>query len=271
MREIAYRLESDGFSATDISMLAEHLFETGVREWCVQRGSNFNVWVLMNDDSLAVLIINLEQQITAWQRVTTLGRKVLHLAALPGAASLDDEVWMVVQLDSDGSTHLERMCSDSPHLDSCMELVAVQNGGLPVPPHLQQVDWKLIDAATGESCSLPDVVQGQRYYIGLPIVAELVTMPLEGAVSFNSVRQFSRFKLRLLESDTEFSYRCTSNPGWEPMKPVCCPELNAPYTGAIRLPLMPDAAVGQSLCIRYSGHKDFKLLAITQEVDHHGK
>ncbi len=271
MREIAYRLESDGFSATDISMLAEHLFETGVREWCVQRGSNFNVWVLMNDDSLAVLTINLEQQITAWQRVSTLGRKVLHLAALPGAASLDDEVWMVVQLDSDGSTHLERMCSDSPHLDSCMELVAVQNGGLPVPPHLQQVDWKLIDAATGESCSLPDVVQGQRYYIGLPIVAELVTMPLEGAVSFNSVRQFSRFKLRLLESDTEFSYRCTSNPGWEPMKPVCCPELNAPYTGAIRLPLMPDAAVGQSLCIRYSGHKDFKLLAITQEVDHHGK
>lgn len=269
MREIAYRLESDGFSATDISMLAEHLFDSGVKEWCIQRGANFNVWVLMNDDSLAVLTINLEQQVTAWQRFTTKGRRVMHVAALPSKASLDDEVWLVVQNESDGSTHLERMCGDSPHLDACVQVVAARNGLLTIPPHLQGVEYRVADSATGALAE--QIEQGQRYTVGIPIVAELQTMPLEGGMSFNSVRQFSRFKLRLLESDTGFEYRSTANPSWEKMTAANQPELLPPYTGAIRLPQMPDAAVGQALCIRYAGLRDFKLLAVTQEVDHHGK
>ena len=269
MREIAYRLESDGFSATDISMLAEHLFDSGVKEWCIQRGANFNVWVLMNDDSLAVLTINLEQQVTAWQRFTTKGRRVMHVAALPSKASLDDEVWLVVQNESDGSTHLERMCGDSPHLDACVQVVAARNGLLTIPPHLQGCEYRVADSATGALAE--QIEQGQRYTVGIPIVAELQTMPLEGGMSFNSVRQFSRFKLRLLESDTGFEYRSTANPSWEKMTAANQPELLPPYTGAIRLPQMPDAAVGQALCIRYAGQSDFKLLAVTQEVDHHGK
>lgn len=271
MREIAYRLESDGFSATDISMLAEHLFASGVKEWCVQRGANFNVWVLMQDDSLAVLTINLEQQVTAWQRFASQGRKVLHLAALPSTRGKDDEVWMVVQRECDASIHLERICSDSVHLDSCVKCLATQNGRLEIPPHLQAEPYKLVDAESLQGVELAQVVQGREYYLGIPIVGELQTMPLEGNMSFNSVRQFSRFKLRLLESDTCFDYRSSANTDWEHMQPPPVPELAVPYTGALRLPQMPDAGVGQSLLLRYAGTRDFKLLAITQEVDHHGK
>jgi hypothetical protein len=91
-------------------------------------------------------------------------------------------------------------------------------------------------------------------------------MPLESSVSFNSVRQFSRFRLRLLNSDDCFAYRSSAAPGWEQFAGG-----QWPFTGAVRLSQMPDAAVGQSLCIRYTGHRDFRLLAISQEVDHHGK
>ena len=280
MREIAYRLESDGFSATDISMLAEHLFSSGVKEWCVQRGANFNVWVLMQDNSLAVLTINLEQQVTAWQRVVLQDRTVLTMAALQHDAGGDDEMWFAVQLEG-GGVMLERMAQDTPHLDALVEVEALQEGEIPVSPHLAGRDLVVVDAEANES--LPEVVAegtllrapgiraGRLYRVGMPIEASLQTMPLESGMSFNSVRQFSRFKLRLLESDVCLDYRSTANDAWEQLLPEYCPGLTVPYTGALRLAQMPDAGVGQALCIRYRGHRDFRLLAISQEVDHHGK
>jgi hypothetical protein len=96
-------------------------------------------------------------------------------------------------------------------------------------------------------------------------------MPLEGSASFNSVRQFSRLKLRLLESDTDLEYRSSVHETWERLEPGSRPECEYPFTGAVRLAQMPDAGVGQALCLRYSGAGEFRLLAITQEVDHHGK
>lgn len=281
MREIAYRLESDGFSATDISMLAEHLFASGVRDWCVQRGGNFNIWVLMKDGSLAVLTINLEQQVTAWQRVVFEGRTVLSMAALQSSAGKDDEMWFAMKVQSSGKCVLERMCADTPHLDSMEEVTAVRNMELNSSYHLAGTELRIVDVETdvtvrcygtaGGLRALPTVKTGRTYRVGIPITAQLQTMPLEGPNSFNSVRQFSRFKLRLLASDPDFEFCSTANDDWERLEPHYYPGVSNPYTGALRLPQMPDAAVGQALCIRYYGHHDFRLLAITQEVDHHGK
>lgn len=281
MREIAYRLESDGYSATDVSLLAEHLLAAGVKEWCVQRGANFNVWALMNDASLAVLTINLEQQVTAWQRVEFTGREVLHLAALPSTAGKDDEMWFVLRTLGSGCVAVERMCSDSSHLDSLQETVAEYNMELPCAQHLDGAEVCISDVESGESAraiagpygimAVPWVKRGRRYRVGIPIEGNLVTMPMEGSNSFNSVRQFSRFKLRLLASDLAFDFRSTAQERWEHFYPAEYPGTVLPFTGALRLPQMPDAAVGQALCLRYRGTGDFRLLAITQEVDHHGK
>ncbi len=273
MREIAYRLESDGFSATDISMLAEHLFASGVREWCVQRGSNINVWVLMKDDTLAVLTINMEQQVTAWQRVEMKGRRVLHVTALQSKDGKDDEVWFVTLAEQGGNPVLERMRADKLHLDCCQRVEASDMGELLAPWLPGNTEFLVLDTQSGLSvvgydgkCVSSIIGAGREYLVGLPVEAELHTMPLEGNVSFNSVRQLSRFKVRLLHSDTSFDYCSTANDRWEHH----CGD-NVDYTGALRLPLMPDAGVGQALCIRYKGIHDFRLLAITQEVDHHGK
>ena len=281
MREIAYRLESDGFSTTDISMLAEHLFASGIKEWCVQRGAYFNIWVLMNDASLAMLTINQEQQVTAWQRVAMNDRKVLHMAPLPGGSGGEDEMWFVVQMNNTGKTYLERLTTDAPHLDSYEECVALRDMELKCGYHLHGVEILVVDVENGTAGrtygsagglrALPTVEAGRKYRVGIPITAELHTMPLEGSASFNSVRQFSRLKLRLLESDTDLEYRSSVHETWERLEPGSRPECEYPFTGAVRLAQMPDAAVGQSLCIRYSGRRDFRLLSITQEVDHHGK
>lgn len=281
IREIAYRLESDGFSTTDISLLAEHLFSSGVKEWCVQRGAHFNIWVLMNDGTLAVLTINMEQQVTAWQRVELGGRKVLAMAALQSSRGKDDDMWFALQVVSSGALVMERMCSDSPHLDSVEEVVSHRNMELKCAYHLAGTELRVVDVENDDTIrcygtaaglrALPSVEAGRCYRVGIPIVARVQTMPLESAVSFNSVRQFSRFKLRLLESDTDFEFRSTANDSWERLLPDYYTGVSNPYTGALRLAQMPDAGVGQSFCIRYSGHHDFKLLSISQEIDHHGK
>lgn len=263
LREIAYRLESDGFSATDISLLAEHLFAAGVKDWCVQRGAHFNVWVLMKDCTLAMLTINMEQQVTAWQRVELAGRNVLGITSLRSVSGKGDEMWFAVKMHASGQVLLERMEDNTPHLDCSAELVA--SDPQTIPPHLAGEEVRAVDRENG--VAVLTMKPGRRYRVGIPITARLQTLPMEGAASFNSVRQFSRFKLRLLESDTSFDFRSTAHDVWEHHES----DADTPYTGALRLAQMPDAAVGQSLCIRYSGCRDFRLLAITQEVDHHGK
>lgn len=281
LREIAYRLESDGYSTTDVSMLAEHLLKSGVKEWCVQRGSNFNVWVLTNDGTLAVLTINLEQQVTAWQRVDFAGRDVLHLAPMQSSCGMDDEMWFVLRTGASGHVALERMLHDSPHLDSLQEAVSTRNMEINCSHHLAGAEVCITDVESGAVVlavatdlgiiAVPSVKRGRSYRVGVPIEGYLETMPLEGVNSFNSVRQFSRFKLRLLESDLAFDFRSTAHERWEHFYPTDYPGISLPFTGALRLPQMPDAAVGQALCLRYRGYDDFRLLAITQEVDHHGK
>lgn len=280
MREIAYRLDADGYSTTDVSLLAEHMLESGVKEWCVQRGSQFNIWVLMNDGTLAVLTINLEQQVTAWQRVEFAGRRVLHLAPIQSLHGRDDEMWFVLQTKSCGKVSLERMMRKAVHLDSMQEAEAARNMELKCAQHLSGSEVCITDIETGDSVlaiasdsgfAVPFVKRGRRYRVGIPIDGYLETMPMESANSFNSVRQFSRFKLRLLDSDLRFDYRSSANERWEHFYPSDNTNLHLPFTGALRLPQMPDAAVGQALCIRYRGQGNFRLLAITQEVDHHGK
>ena len=257
MREIAYRLESDGFSATDISMLAEHLFASGVRDWCVQRGGNFNIWVLMKDGSLAALTINLEQQVTAWQRVVFEGRTVLSMAALQSSAGKDDEMWFAMKVQSSGKYVLERMCADTPHLDSMEEVTAARNMELKCSYHLAGTELRIVDVETdvtvrcygtaGGLRALPTVKAGRTYRVGIPITAQLRTMPLEGPNSFNSVRQFSRFKLRLLASDPDFEFCSTANADWERLEPHY-------YPGVIRFALLREFILivglrNQNICL----------------------
>ena len=285
LREISYKLESDGFSSVDLSLMAEHLLRSGVREWCVQRGTDTYIWLLMRDDSLAVLTMNMEQQVTAWQRVELPGRCILHLAALPGTAGTEDEIWFVTQGTATGAVMLERIRADETvFADLCCTLRPAADGtftgaeilanqaarvwrtGKPADSRAVQVD--------AEGCgTIPaDFLEpGAGYTLGLPYCSELRTMPLERELSFNSVRQLSRMRLRLLESDPHFRYKSTASPRWEEFSGPETIREQAPFTGSVRLPQMPDAAVGQSMHLAYDGLLDFCLLAITVEVDHHGK
>lgn len=283
LREISYKLESDGFTATDTSILAEHLLQAGIREFSVQHASDTYIWVLLRDGTVAVLTLNAEQQISAWQRMEFADRTVLCLACLPDTAGGEDEVWLVLQ-DAAGKVTVERICAQSSYLDSMVSMgldpqQTVTSLSLPdfaghtvgiirtdVSPHAM---YEVVVSPSGQA-TLPVDMRGFSVELGYPIESVVQTMPLEGLNSFNAVRQLSRLRVRLLNSDPQFEYKASPAERWEKSEPQR-EHIGYPFTGSLRLLQMPDAAVGQGLCLRYNGPYDFCLQALTIESDYHGK
>lgn len=281
LREISYKLEADGFTSTDTSLLAEHLFSSGVKEWVVQRGASAHVWVLMNDGSLAVLTMNLEQQVTAWQRVSFPGRKVRHMASLVRPGSNEDEVWFVMLNEASGFVSLERLTPGEMRMDGRCVVLPTEEGVLAGGLHLAGREGyaypegrpqKVVETLFDDEghCSLSEWEEGQAYVVGSKYCSELHTMPLEREMSFNTVQQEGRVKLRLLESDPHFEYKASHVQRWETYEPER-EGLLYPYSGAIRLSHIPSPGVGQGFCLRVDGTLDFRLLAMTVELDYHGR
>lgn len=278
-REISYKLAADGYTSTDTSLLAEHLFVAGVREWVVQRGSCTRLWVLMQDYSLAVLTTNVEQQVTAWQRVDMPGRDILHIAVLPGRQSAEDELWFVVRNTSSGAISLERLADTNGYADGCVEVDASAGETLHVP-HLAGLRVLVYpmdepqralsaEVAADGTLLLPAESTG-HLCIGARYSSELQTLPLENTHTYNTVRQEGRVRLRLLQSNPAFQYKATHASNWECYNPAA--DCRAyPYTGEVRVSQIPSPAVGQGFALQADSALDFRLVSLTIEFDFHGR
>lgn len=277
LREISYKLEADGFSASDVSILAEHLFSAGIREYAVQEGVGSYIWTVMQDGTAAVLTLHGEQQVSAWQQVHFPGRHVLHVAALPRSGAELDEVWLVLRNENNGAVSLERVNGDTPFLDGYLTLRTDAEGRAQGVIHWAGQEVLLTDSAgesrramVAEDGSVEGLSPDTTYAAGVPYVSELRTMPMESELSYNSVRELSRVRLRLYDSSLDFEYKAAHAERWESGS-AAARLLKAPYSGSLRLDQMPDAGVGQGFCLRCNGTADFRLLAMSVEVDHHGK
>lgn len=280
LREISYKLAADGFTSTDTSLLAEHLFAAGVQEWAVQRGSSTRLWVLMKDHSLAVLTTNVEQQVTAWQRVAMQGREVLHLAAMPSDNSHDDELWFVVRNPINAHISIERLREDNPFTDgtvfgtvaSVADYRAPQLAGVQALAYPADAPEQACPIPIGDDGSfvLPDWAPGTSFIIGAKYRSELHTLPLENVRSYNTVRQEGRVRLRLLDSDPAFSYKATHRTTWETYNPAR-DWRTYPFSGEIRVSQIPSPGVGQGFALAADSALDFRLISLTIEFDFHGR
>ncbi len=283
LREISYKLEADGFTSTDTSLLAEHLFESGVKQWAVQRGSSAHLWVLMNDGSVCVLTTNVAQQVTAWQRVTFPGRRVCYLETLSQAGSSEDEVWFVMQNLASGEVSLERLSESRTYLDTVSGVsrsgarlfVGLYLAGQRVfiyPVGMPQAAVA-VDVAADGSIIVPEgtlLPSGRMFLCGVPYDSLVQTMPMEREAGFNAVQQLGRVKLRLLGCDPAFEFKAAHVERWECFDPSR-EGLASPFTGVVRVSQIPAPGVGQGFCLRYNGMDDFRLLSLGIERDFHGK
>jgi len=103
LREFVYQFESDAFVSPDLTLLAEHISETGFIELAYQQEPDSIIWAPLTDGTLTSLTYQRDQKITAWCRHIIGGSsdaagtqaKVESVTTIPG--SNRDEVWIAVQ------------------------------------------------------------------------------------------------------------------------------------------------------------------------------
>lgn len=112
--EFVFSLETDGFRTPDLTILADHITESGLREIVYQQEPDSQVHCVREDGVLATLTYRREQDVVGWSRQILGGRfgagapVVESAATIPGNAVAGsenrDEAWIAVKRTIDGVT-----------------------------------------------------------------------------------------------------------------------------------------------------------------------
>ena len=118
LREFAFRFETDGFVAADMTRLAQHITFGGIEEIAYQQEPESLVWAVRGDGTLLSMTYRREEDVVAWSRHVlggsfSSGQAVVEsVTTIPGFDDDDqvvhsgdrDEVWLIVKRTIDGGT-----------------------------------------------------------------------------------------------------------------------------------------------------------------------
>ena len=109
IRELAYNFDVDGYVAPDMTILAEHISETGFNELSYQQEPNQIIWAVREDGQLAGLTYQREQQVVAWHRhifggVFSTGNAVCETVATIPTNDKEYQTWVIVKRTINGVT-----------------------------------------------------------------------------------------------------------------------------------------------------------------------
>jgi len=98
VREFRYSLEVDGYAATDVSILSEHILgDRAVADWAYQQAPCSMIWAVRDDGLLLALTYLREHKVIGWSRHVTRGQ-VESVAVIPG--QVEDELWISVRRET---------------------------------------------------------------------------------------------------------------------------------------------------------------------------
>jgi hypothetical protein len=101
VRSMAYRIDADTYNAPDLTVLAEHITESGLTDMAYQQEPRSTLWCVRGDGKLAVLTLDRDEGVTAWTPQDTDGL-FESIACIPNATG--DEVWAIVKRTVNGQT-----------------------------------------------------------------------------------------------------------------------------------------------------------------------
>lgn len=96
IREMTYRFEADSYVSKDLTVLAEHVTESGVVCMAYAREPDSVLYCVRNDGTLAALTYMPDQEVAAWSRIITRGH-VDYAACIYSRETRRDELWIVVR------------------------------------------------------------------------------------------------------------------------------------------------------------------------------
>ena len=106
VRELVFNFDVDGYLAPDITLLAEHVTESGVADMAYQQEEDTVVWACTADGVLIGCTYLRDQNVVAWHRHPVGGDLpvVESVAVIPSSDGLKDELWISVKKRVNGVT-----------------------------------------------------------------------------------------------------------------------------------------------------------------------
>lgn len=112
VRQFTYEFTMGGamFKAVDISAIAEHLTETGIKQMALAQAPHPIVWMVTNDARLIAMSYDKDTGLLAWHKHPLGGTnvQVISIASIPSPDGTWDDLWLVVKRDGTGQT-VERL------------------------------------------------------------------------------------------------------------------------------------------------------------------
>lgn len=113
LREMSYQFTLGTFQAPDISVIAEHLTKSGIKQMAPASAPQPVLWMVRNDGVLVGMSYDKDQEVLGWHQhslggysdaAQTLPPVVESVAVIPSPATDRDEIWVSVQRYVNGAT-----------------------------------------------------------------------------------------------------------------------------------------------------------------------
>lgn len=216
VREYTYNFETDSYVAPNLTVLAEHIAQSGIVDLAYQQEPYQIVWAPDADGTLVGMTYERAEDVVGWHR-QTLGGEVESVVTLPHWAGDQDVLWMIVKRTINGSTvryveYMERYYSDEHafYVDCGLTYDGAPADMISGLDHLEgeEVDV-LADGAvhprvtvTGGEITLQ--VEASVVNIGLHYDATVKTMPVEAGaqdgVAQGKTMRINNVVMRLFET-----------------------------------------------------------------------
>ena len=106
LREMSYIYEDDGFDADDLTLLAENITISGLKEIAYAANPDEIIWCILNNGKLIGLTYVKKQDVMAWHSHELGGTdvEVQSIAVIPDPDGEYDELWAIVKRTINGTT-----------------------------------------------------------------------------------------------------------------------------------------------------------------------
>jgi hypothetical protein len=219
IRSLGYQLNIDGYTGTDLNLLAPHIFEdTTMIAWGFTRSPDPVAHVVRSDGTAAVMTFNQEQEVLAWTQWDTRNGLFKWCTAMrPSSTAVHDAAYFVVErvVNSNTVLFIERVASrrftdveDAFFVDSGLTLdnpititgataadpvvITATSHGLSDGDEIdiEGIEWATQYSAT-EVETNPDQLNGRRYFVAdkgthtLTLFGNENGMPITGITQAN--------------------------------------------------------------------------------------
>lgn len=209
LRAMAYKYDSDAYGSPDMSVLSEHITESGIISMAYQQEPESILFMPRADGVMATMTVDRDQDVIGWARQTTDGAYE-SVASIPVEGG--DQIWAVVRRVINGQTvrHIERFVEGCQVDDG---IAATSVGGQATWSGLGHLEGKTVDIVADGVVMEQQVVAGGQItlprsafdvQIGLPFVTRVKTLTPEvqggtGTAQGNSMR-IGEITLRFLNT-----------------------------------------------------------------------